>query len=46
MQHRELYCSVLRDNLEGCKQEVGGRLRREQIHVNIQLIHVVQQKLT
>lgn len=38
---------MLRDNLEGWDWgEVGGRIKREEIHVFLQLIHIdVQQKL-
>ena len=50
MYHRELGW-VLRDDLDGRVGgeggDVGGRSKREGIHVDIQLIHcVIQQKLT
>ena len=46
VEHTEL-SSMLREDREGWDGSgVGGRLKRERIYVYLQLIHVVQQKLT
>ena len=37
---------VFCDDLQGWGRGVGGRVKREGIYVYIELIHVVQQKLT